>query len=136
MRVCDYCGRRNPEEAQFCSGCATPLIISAPSDASTGGPVQRRVAARLALTALCAPFVVCAVLFWKELVILPGVFLVLLLHGHGRASQCAAYLTAAGLTLLIITIALPVRVRLKWWLGSFLAVFCTLASLTVFILRA
>ena len=87
-----------------------------------------------------APFVLCAVLtgVWKYLLMLPGVFLVMLLHG--RATQWAAYLTSAGLTLLIITIALPVQIRgakaFKWWVGSFLAVFCGLAFLTLLMLRA
>jgi hypothetical protein len=85
---------------------------------------------------MCAPFVLGAILFWKDLVILPAVCLVLLLHGHGRASECAVYLSSAGLSLFIITIALPVRIRFKWWLGSFLAVCSALAFLTLLILRA
>jgi hypothetical protein len=89
-----------------------------------------------------APFVLCAVLsgVWKYLLMLPGVFLVVLLHGHGRASQWAAYLISAGLTLLIIAVALPVQIRgtkaFKWWLGSFLAAFCALAFVTLLMLRA
>src|SRR5271165_2257759 len=140
MRACEYCGWRNPEEAECCCGCGASLINSSRTAAScqttTGAPVRHRAAFRLALTAICAPFVLGTILFWKDLLILPAVFLVLLLHGHGRASQYAVYLTSAGLTLLIITMALPVRIRFKWWLGSFLAVFCTLAFLTLLILRA
>ena len=146
MRVCEYCGGRNPEEEDFCSGCGTSLINSSRSAASsqptTEAPVRRRSAVSLALTAMWAPFVLCAVLsgVWKYLLMLPGVFLVVLLHGHGRASQWAAYLISAGLTLLIIAVALPVQIRgtkaFKWWLGSFLAAFCALAFVTLLMLRA
>lgn len=48
MSKCGYCGRENPDEAQACSGCGTPLAQTAketepgaqPSAVATGGLVE------------------------------------------------------------------------------------------------
>jgi hypothetical protein len=56
MRACEYCGRKNPDDVEFCTGCGTSL--SNPSQSATSSPtsvealVAHRAAVSLALAAM------------------------------------------------------------------------------------